>query len=594
MSRPIFMSVLALGLMVSCVIAGLEVRAQTPGTPGENTGAEDAQPAGMEVQARGQVHEAFAEPVDNRPGPGRIVPKQPPAAIEEVPPDKAPSGDMQWIPGYWAWEDDRNDFLWVSGIWRQAPPERQWVPGNWIQAEGGWQWVAGFWAPVENKQVSYYPQPPAPIDAGPSVPAPTAVSTFVPGNWVYMQTRYVWRPGFWIEPRIGWVWIPAHFVWTPAGYIFVEGHWDLELSRRGLLFAPVYFTTPLYARPGWTYCPSFVVQTDFVLGCLFVRRGCPSYFFGDYFGNTYVRGGYVAFCDFRPHRYGYDPLFSYYRWANRDVPRWDANLRSLYVARANDVAIRPPRTLVQQTTVINNININKNVNNINVTNVNKFNALTSLNQINKTGVVKLQPVPPARLAVERSQAKKLEQVSLQRGQQEHALKLKAGPNGQSLTGARVAQLDLPAIKPVTTTGPKMLPPPLPTGHKAMDITDSKLNVKGVTGTGVKTPTGITTVIPPAGGTTTGTKTILPSTGTNVVSPAGVPTTGAKTVMPSTGTKTILPSTGTTTTAPKTGTTTVAPTGTKTSTTTGTTNKTTGTSSNTKKDDKKKDDKTEKK
>src|SRR5687768_3068923 len=82
----------------------------------------------MEVLSRGPVHEAFAEPVVFDPTPGLVVPKQPPEAIEELPPDDKPEGDnVAWISGYWAWEEDRDDFIWISGFWRVMPPGRQWV-----------------------------------------------------------------------------------------------------------------------------------------------------------------------------------------------------------------------------------------------------------------------------------------------------------------------------------------------------------------------------------------------------------------------------------------------------------------------------------
>lgn len=56
-------------------------------------------------------------------------------AIEEVPPEQKPTGDnVDWIPGYWAWDDERTDFLWVSGIWRSLPPGRQWVSGYWAKS----------------------------------------------------------------------------------------------------------------------------------------------------------------------------------------------------------------------------------------------------------------------------------------------------------------------------------------------------------------------------------------------------------------------------------------------------------------------------
>ena len=100
-----------------------------------------AQPApaagqdGVEVLTRGPVHEAFAETITFDPEPGIVAPKAPPAAIEEVPPQQRPEGtNVTWIPGYWGWDDERNDFLWVSGIWRALPPGRQWVPGYWGQS----------------------------------------------------------------------------------------------------------------------------------------------------------------------------------------------------------------------------------------------------------------------------------------------------------------------------------------------------------------------------------------------------------------------------------------------------------------------------
>src|SRR5207248_1484844 len=81
-----------------------------------------------------------------KPEASPVVPKEPPEPIDELPPDQKPEGDnVQWIPGYWAWDDQASDFLWISGFWRDVPPGRRWVPGTWQKVEGGWQWVAGFW-----------------------------------------------------------------------------------------------------------------------------------------------------------------------------------------------------------------------------------------------------------------------------------------------------------------------------------------------------------------------------------------------------------------------------------------------------------------
>ena len=52
---------------------------------------------GVEVLTRGPVHEAFAETVTFDPEPGIVVPKSPPAAIEELPPDQKPEGDERRV-----------------------------------------------------------------------------------------------------------------------------------------------------------------------------------------------------------------------------------------------------------------------------------------------------------------------------------------------------------------------------------------------------------------------------------------------------------------------------------------------------------------
>ena len=52
--------------------------------------------------------------------------------MDEVPPEEKPEGDnIQWTPGYWAWDEERTDFLWVSGFWRVPPPDCTWMPGYW-------------------------------------------------------------------------------------------------------------------------------------------------------------------------------------------------------------------------------------------------------------------------------------------------------------------------------------------------------------------------------------------------------------------------------------------------------------------------------
>lgn len=414
---------------------------------------------GVEPLARGPVHEAYATPVQSKPEATITVPRQPPDPLEELPPEQKPEGEnVTWMPGYWAWDEDRTDFIWVSGFWRAPPPNQQWVPGRWQQTSGAWQWVPGFWQSIEEREVRYLPPPPELVEAAPSVPAPAPESVFVPGCWVYRDVRYVWRPGYWMNYRPGWVWIPAHYVWSPLGYVFVDGYWDFELNRRGLLFSPVHVDRRYWALADWHYRPYYVVRPDFMLTAFFVRPRYSHYYFGDYFDGGYRNRGFTAFVDYRFGRVGYDPLYSYYRWQHRDNRVWDRDLRQLYVARFNNEVPRPPRTLVQQATLIQNITVNKNVTNI--TNVNNVTVLRGLPQVNNT-FVNLQAVSPQARQAAQQQTQQIRSVGRQRSQLETQLLAQGGTTTQPQAQPRAVRLDMPARPSAERQAAAPQPPPVP-------------------------------------------------------------------------------------------------------------------------------------
>ena len=293
------LTAIALALLSLGAPAAL-VRAETPAD-------------GVVVLTHGPIHEAYATPSSTELQPGYVAPRQPPEAIPEVPPDQKPEGDnVQWVPGYWGWDEDQKDFIWVSGLWRQTPPDRRWVAGHWTQTENGWQWVPGFWASVEQERIDYLAAPPATLDNGPMIESPGDESFYVSGSWVPRAHRYFWRPGYWTGYRPGWVWAPAHYCWTPAGNVFVDGYWDYTLEDRGLLFAPVYFNRPYWNDPGWYYRPNYGIRPLALLASLFLRPRYNSYYFGDYYDPAYARLGFQPWFTFGSRRY--DPLFSYYRW----------------------------------------------------------------------------------------------------------------------------------------------------------------------------------------------------------------------------------------------------------------------------------------
>jgi len=303
----------------------------------------------MQVLTRGPVHEAFAETVVFDPEPGIVVTKAPPESIEEVPPEQRPEGtNVDWIPGYWAWDDERGDFLWVSGTWRSLPPGREWVPGYWGRTKQGFQWTSWYWADAQASEIEYLPEPPETVEVGPNIASPSADHIWVPGSWVWHQGRYAWRPGYWVTVRTDWDWVPAHYVWAPRGYVFVDGYWDYSVGRRGVLFAPVYFAAGVYTRPRFHYSPVTVIDMAVFSNHLFVRPGYSHYYFGDYYAANYHDAGFYASFSFNSDRQGYDPIHAHERWDHRQDPEWDRHVAADFQNRRDHEDARPPRTLTAQ------------------------------------------------------------------------------------------------------------------------------------------------------------------------------------------------------------------------------------------------------
>jgi hypothetical protein len=467
------------------------VRGQEAAPPKAQTDEPPPVPKGIEVMARGPVHEAFASLTDE-PAPTKPVAKKPPKPIEEMPPAEKPEGNVIWINGYWAYDDDRKDFLWVSGLWRTAPPKKQWIAGYWREEGEQWQWVPGFWTAVaedqETKEVTYLPQPPQPPAVAKPDKAPAADCFYVPGVWVWNPNteRYAWRAGYWARVQPGYVWVPDHYRWTPTGYLFIPGYWDLAVSRRGVLYAPVVID-PAVVTVGFYYTPVYAVSDTVVVDSLFVRPAYAHYYFGDYYGPAYAGLGYESIVVYSGRRY--DSIIVYETWSHRSQPNWFSLQVNIYNGRNNGTVPIPPRTLVQQNTIIqqnitnvtnvtnvqNNVtnNVTNNVSN-NVTNVAK--NVTNNNNNNTTNVnrtttnyntpvlaptskvlaakgMKSVPLDTETRKQAQQQAAAVQQVAAQRTSTEKPL-----PQGAPRQ-ARVASLSVPKAQPVQRgfVAPKVAP-----------------------------------------------------------------------------------------------------------------------------------------
>jgi hypothetical protein len=54
-----------------------------------------------------------------------------------------------WTPGFWAWDNDFDDYYWVPGTWVLAPQVGfLWTPGWWGWGGEGFIFHAGYWGPV--------------------------------------------------------------------------------------------------------------------------------------------------------------------------------------------------------------------------------------------------------------------------------------------------------------------------------------------------------------------------------------------------------------------------------------------------------------
>ncbi len=416
---------------------------------------------GVEIQTRGPIHESFAQPNEAKPEAGELIPRQPPEPVPELPPDEKPDGErIQWIPGYWAWDGERKDFLWVSGVFRNAPQGKQFIAGYWTQDGNGWRWVPGYWIDEQRQEVPYVPEPPAPLEMGPQAPAPMEEAVYVPGSWVYRETRYAWRPGYWAAPRPGYVWVAPRYVWTPSGFIYIDGFWDWLPEARGLVFAPVVFTQPVWVgNPRWVYRPSYVVSNHLLFDSCFHHRRSFHFYFGNYYGNTYVGLGYRPW--YETHRH--DPVFAYHgRHNHRNDPNWFVNVQRTYNDRYAGRAPVPPRTFAQQTTMIRgNGNV---VNNTTINNITQVVApIRNVKQVNNN--VKLVKVDNQQLNLEKQRIDRTREISTLRQKNEGAAARATvgGPTTNVRTGstfkvpALSQNLVLPSTSGLPKTGANTLP-----------------------------------------------------------------------------------------------------------------------------------------
>ena len=349
--------------------------AQPPLPPPEDETVKRDQPQpGVKVAEKGPIHEAFAQPGAEVRGKEMTAPKAPPAPIAEIPPEIKPEGsNVKWIPGYWQWDENKNDFIWVSGFYRNVPPNRNWQPGKWIERDGKNIYTPGYWSlATANNLKTDLPEPPKSIENGPSTPTENPNAIWIPGGWEFRNSQFVWRAGYWAFPFQNMMWQPQQYVYNGSGYSCVPGYWDYPLEDRGLLYAPVYFDPQVLVNPNFTFTPQYGIGmgdpngwgNGGLFGTLYTGPNYNNYYYGDY-GNPFGLGGFgfggpgdpfFGYGGYYPWWYTgggfYNPLWRHYNWLNRGNRGWGEGARGGRTGASGSLAGRTGNGAIVRGTAI--------------------------------------------------------------------------------------------------------------------------------------------------------------------------------------------------------------------------------------------------
>lgn len=254
----------------------------------------------------GPLHEAFATPISINLLLDAIELEPPQSINERIP--KQLDIQAEWISGYWQWDFNANDFVWVSGVWRRPPPGHQWVSGLWKKYGSEWVRVPGYWSKVPEQSADFISVPPPdPLDENTASP-PSSNVFWVNGHWYFMFNlqEFHWVPGHWDEFDPQWVLVPAHYVWRPGGYVYVPAYWDWPIEERGTAYTSVKID-PDY-RYHVVFEPTSILKSEIIVKQLFLHY--PDYLCFFHHHYHYHLDFWKAFCCYPPW-WGWDTWWGF-------------------------------------------------------------------------------------------------------------------------------------------------------------------------------------------------------------------------------------------------------------------------------------------
>jgi hypothetical protein len=211
----------------------------------------------------------------------------PPAPVVEDRPAIPDSGDV-WVPGYWWWSTPFHRYVWVSGAWRNPPPDQVWTPGEWVSASADrYLWMPGFWGtPGVPRPAAIELAPPPPRVEAYGEP-PSVGFIWTPGFYAYRGNSYYWTDGLWLRPpSVGLGWIEPRYVGIGGRYYFQAGRWDFGPEHRGTCYLP-----DINVRAGMHFTPTGAPPELVLAHARFVTASSRAVAFG---GTRMPNGGYAV------------------------------------------------------------------------------------------------------------------------------------------------------------------------------------------------------------------------------------------------------------------------------------------------------------
>ena len=134
------------GAVAGAVIGGI-IGNNTSGNTTKGA-AIGAAAGGLAGAAIGNNHDRRVENAQTTSDRGYVYTHVPPtptsAPYESMPP--RPNNEAVWIPGYYDFTGQGDQYRWVPGHWENPPyGSRSWQPPTWQQTNGGYIYVRGHW-----------------------------------------------------------------------------------------------------------------------------------------------------------------------------------------------------------------------------------------------------------------------------------------------------------------------------------------------------------------------------------------------------------------------------------------------------------------